>query len=49
MVSVRASLYLLDQHASLDFNLKGTRVISNQMGYPGESGCGFDPDLVIEI
>lgn len=36
-------------HASLDFSLKGTRVISNQRGYPAESGCGFNPDLVVEI
>ena len=46
----RSSLWLYGHtHASLDFNLKGTRVISNQMGYPGESGCGFNPDLVIDI
>lgn len=36
-------------HASLDFRLGGTRLISNQRGYPAESGCGFDPDLLVEV
>ena len=46
----RSSLWVYGHtHASLDFNIKGTRVISNQMGYPGESGCGFNANFVVEI
>lgn len=36
-------------HASFDETLDGTRVISNQLGYPRERNHGFDPNKVIEI
>ena len=36
-------------HRTVDVNVKGTRVISNQRGYPEEPVAGFDPELVIEI
>ncbi len=36
-------------HRNLDVDVNGTRVISNQRGYPGEPVGGFDPELVIEI
>lgn len=35
-------------HESVDFDCHGTRVISNQRGYPNEDS-GFRPDLVIEL
>ena len=34
-------------HTSVDFEVAGTRVVSNQRGYPGEES-GFRPRLVIE-
>lgn len=36
-------------HRTVDVDVNGTRVISNQRGYPGEPVGGFDPELVIEI
>lgn len=35
-------------HHSVDTYVKGTRLVSNQRGYPRES-CGFDPTFVIEV
>lgn len=35
-------------HESVDFEFHGTRVLSNQRGYPNEDS-GFQPDLVIEL
>lgn len=35
-------------HTSVDYEVGGTRVISNQRGYPGEA-TGFNPDLIIEL
>lgn len=35
-------------HTSVDFEMAGTRVVSNQRGYPGEES-GFQPLLVIEL
>lgn len=35
-------------HESVDFDFHGTRIISNQRGYPNEES-GFRPDLVIEL
>ncbi len=35
-------------HYAVDYTLKGTRVVSNPLGYPHE-GTGFNPNLVIEI
>jgi predicted phosphodiesterase len=36
-------------HRTVDVNVNGTRVISNQRGYPEEPVSGFDPELVIEL
>ena len=36
-------------HACFDQTLSGTRVISNQLGYPNERNHGFDLQKVIEI
>jgi predicted phosphodiesterase len=35
-------------HRSLDYTLGGTRVLSNQRGYPGET-TGFREELVVEV
>jgi len=35
-------------HANLDSVINGTRIISNQAGYPGENVAGFDDGLVVE-
>lgn len=36
-------------HANIDTVVSGTRLISNQLGYPEEDVSGFDYDLVITI
>ncbi len=36
-------------HRSVDTEVNGTRVLSNQRGYPHEPVSGFDPGLVIEL
>jgi 3',5'-cyclic AMP phosphodiesterase CpdA len=36
-------------HRTVDVEVNGTRVISNQRGYPEEPVSGFDPGLVIEL
>lgn len=36
-------------HRAVDVNVNGTRVLSNQRGYPHEPVAGFDPALVIEV
>lgn len=36
-------------HACFDQTLDGTRVVTNQLGYPYERNHGFDPNKVIEI
>ncbi len=36
-------------HRTVDVDVNGTRVVSNQRGYPGEPVSGFDPELVIEV
>ena len=36
-------------HHCVDYVLGGTRVVSNQRGYPGESVPGFDAGLAIEL
>jgi len=36
-------------HSNLDVELHGTRIVSNQAGYPGENVRGFEPGLVIEV
>lgn len=35
-------------HAPVDYDLCGTRVVSNPRGYPGEN-CGFKPGFVVEV
>jgi predicted phosphodiesterase len=35
-------------HAALDYRVRGTRVVCNARGYPGEA-TGFVPDLVVEV
>ena len=35
-------------HHCVDYALGGTRVVSNQRGYPDEAVAGFDPGLVLE-
>ena len=35
-------------HVPVDYEIAGTRVLSNPRGYPGES-AGFDPALVLDI
>ncbi len=36
-------------HRTVDTEVNGTRVLSNQRGYPQEPVSGFDPSLVVEI
>ncbi len=36
-------------HLGVDYELYGTRVVSNPKGYPMEPAPGFDPGLVVEI
>lgn len=36
-------------HANLDVVVSGTRIISNQAGYPGEHVTGFDAGFIVEI
>ena len=36
-------------HRTIDTEVNGTRVLSNQRGYPHEPVSGFDPALVVEV
>jgi Icc-related predicted phosphoesterase len=36
-------------HYNVDYTMGSTRVLSNQLGYPGEFCKGFDPSMVIEL
>ena len=36
-------------HHAVDMNVNGTRVVSNQRGYPDEPAEGFDPAFVVEV
>ena len=36
-------------HRTVDTEVNGTRVLSNQRGYPHETVTGFDPGLVVEL
>jgi 3',5'-cyclic AMP phosphodiesterase CpdA len=36
-------------HHCVDYELGGTRILSNQRGYPGEADGGFDPARVVEL
>lgn len=46
----RASVWIHGHtHYAVDLDVNGTRVVSNQRGYPDEPAVGFDPTLVIEV
>jgi len=36
-------------HANLDCMIAGTRIVSNQAGYPGENVAGFEANFTIEL
>jgi len=36
-------------HHCVSYEIKGTRVVSNQRGYPGETVPDFNPTLVVEV
>lgn len=36
-------------HRTVDVDVNGTRVLSNQRGYPEEPVSGFDPELVVDL
>jgi hypothetical protein len=36
-------------HRTVDTSVNGTRLVSNQRGYPHEPVAGFDPGLVIDL
>ncbi len=36
-------------HFCVDYRIGGTRVVSNQRGYPGEHIAGFDPAMVLDL
>ena len=36
-------------HWCVDYEVRGTRVVSNQRGYPHQKVPGFDPAWVIEL
>ena len=36
-------------HANLDTEIYGTRIVSNQAGYPGEKVAGFDPGMIVVV
>jgi UDP-2,3-diacylglucosamine pyrophosphatase LpxH len=46
----RAVLWIFGHtHRSADLDVRGTRVISNPLGYPGEAVAGFDASLIIDV
>lgn len=50
----RSALWIYGHtHESVDFNIGGTRIVSNPRGYPDASGDSinqdFDPALTLEI
>jgi calcineurin-like phosphoesterase family protein len=50
MMDGRAALWLHGHtHVCCGYELGGTRVLSNQRGYPGEDTGGFDPAFTIEV
>jgi len=36
-------------HRSVDYIINGTRIVSNQRGYPEQSRTGFQPGMVLEV
>jgi predicted phosphodiesterase len=50
MMDGRAALWIHGHtHFCCDYEVGGTRVLSNQRGYPGEDTGAFDPALVVEV
>ncbi|HEV7586778.1 MAG TPA: metallophosphoesterase [Longimicrobium sp.] len=50
MMDGRAVLWIHGHtHFCCDYELGGTRVVSNQRGYPGENTGAFDPAFTVEI
>jgi predicted phosphohydrolase len=46
----RAALWIFGHiHRCVDTDVNGTRVLSNQRGYPHEPVAEFDPELVVEV
>ena len=46
----RAALWIHGHtHVCLDYEIGGTRVLSNQRGYPEDPVEGFDPGLVVQV
>jgi predicted phosphodiesterase len=46
----RAALWIHGHtHVRLDYEIGGTRVLSNQRGYPEDPVEGFDPALVVQV
>jgi len=50
MAGDRAALWIFGHiHRCADTDVNGTRVLSNQRGYPHEPVADFDPELVVEV
>ena len=50
MLDGRAPLWIHGHtHFCCDYTVGGTRVVSNQRGYPGEDTGAFDPAFVVEV
>lgn len=50
MLDGRVALWIHGHtHLCVDYELGGTRVISNQRGYPDDPVAGFDPARVVEL
>ena len=46
----RVALWIFGHtHRSADLDVRGTRILSNPLGYPHESVSGFDPALVVDL
>lgn len=50
MLDGRAAVWIHGHtHQCVDYEIGGTRVVSNQRGYPGDPVEGFDPARVVEV
>jgi hypothetical protein len=50
MLDGRVALWIHGHtHFCCDYEVGGTRVVSNQRGYPGEDTGAFDPGFVVEV
>jgi hypothetical protein len=46
----RVALWIFGHtHRAADVDVRGTRIVSNPCGYPGQDIAGFDPARVIEL